>query len=353
MSLIVAAIVVCLAGTSGCRKSEPSQPTTKPTVVIGYSAPEWGGAQFQIMQGLRRRAEARGWTTTVLNANFDVHKQEHQLDYLISAKPNAIVAVPLDSERIGSWIDKSHQRGILFYTIDRAPSTSRANMIVQANNEMAGRQVGEAIAALLKRKYGEVRGSVLELRGELTQTVAVERDEGFHAGLASDRVEVLHRETHWQPREFALETQRVFDTGKTIDAIYMHSDMVGVPEVLPMLRRLGKLHKRDEPGHILLGGVDGGPPALRAIRDGYMDVCASQPLTDYGIVADWIARELAGESVQPGPVVQAGAAWSPARIIEGSTGPRLQLATTPVTAANVDDRALWGNQVDLANPSDR
>ena len=66
-------------------------------------------------------------------------------------------------------------------------------------------------------------------------------------------------------------------------------------------------------------------------------------MPDFGIIVNWIEKELNNEKIELGSVVQQGAPWSPAKIFESDTGLMLNLATSNVTSANVYNPALWGN----------
>lgn len=343
LCLLMLAVLLC----SGCpRKDTPVAPATRPAgnkITIGYCAPEWGGAQYQIMQGVRSRAEALGWHCTVLNANFDAQVQARQVEYLIQTGARAIVAVPLDSGQIEESIQKAHAKDVLFYTVDRAPSRGKVELIVQADNTMAGEQAGDYAAKFLRRKYGKLKGRVLQLRGDLSQTVTIEREAGFMKAFsgASD-VSIINRDTAWQPRLFGEATREIIGA-EPVDVIYMHSDTIGVPEVLPVLRQLGLLRKIGDPDHICIVGVDGGPPALDGIRQGFVDAVASQPLTKYGVVVNWIEQELKGQKATPGPVDLPQDNIS-GKIVDGPNGPLLQLPTQLITRENVERDDLWGNQ---------
>ncbi len=343
----LAMLVLLMTLAIGCGREEATpytQPATQSAITIGYSAPEWGGAQFFIMDGLRKRAEARGWKVLVVNANFDVETQLRQIDYLIEHRVNAIVCVPLHSQKIASRMTKAQAQGIGFYTIDRAPSEGRADLIIQADNLLAGQQVGEAMVHYIRQRKGTETGTILVLQGEQTQTVAQQRDDGFNRVVAQyPGLRIIRRQTHWRPNLFGEEAQKVLQETQ-LDGIYLQSDVIGVPEILPVLKRLGKLQPIGQAGHICIGGVDGGASALEAIRQGFVDCVAAQPLTEYGIVADWIDKRFHGEAPKPGRVVDGEALWAPAELIDGPNGMQLQLRTTLVTKDNVDDPRLWANQ---------
>ena len=312
-------------------------------VTIGYGAPELSGGQGQIMNGLVTHSEAKNWAVVTTNANFSAEDQASQMEYFISLGVDAIVTVPVDSQAICASAAKAEEAGIPFYTIDRAPIGCKINMVVQSDNYMAGAQAGEELVRLLTEKYGEPKGTVLELQGDLGQNVAQLRGGGFNDVLADyPDIEVISKPTEWQADKFAAATTDV--VGSTdVDGIYMHSDCVGTTVVLAALEGLGKKFTRDEEGHIFLVGVDGCAEALQSIKDGYSDEASSQPIPDFGIITKWIEMELNGEAIEEGEVVQEGALWSPAVLAMSDVGFMANLSTTLVTPDNVEDPGLWGN----------
>lgn len=323
-----------------------SSVTAQEGVTIGYGAPELSGGQGVIMNGLLSAAEEKGWEVITANANFDAEAQANQIDNFISLGVDAIVVVPVDSQAICSSVQRATDAGIPFYTIDRAPIGCGINMTVQSDNYLAGQQAAEELVVLLTDRYGEPRGTVLELQGDLGQNVAQLRGGGFNDYLADyPNIEVIQRPTEWRAEDFSQATLDVA-ASTDLDAIYMHSDCVGTQVVTAALEQIDKLIARGEDGHIFLVGVDGCPDALQAIRDGYSDEASSQPMPDFGIITDWIAMELNGEEIVTGDVIEEGAPWSPASIEETDTGFMLNLATTLVNPDNVDNDALWGNQAE-------
>lgn len=333
---------------AGCRKPPPPPPPPPAstqgadTIVVGYAAPEFSGGQTVIMRGFLREAQARRWQVLVTNANSGSDTQAAQIDFLISQKVRAIVAVPVDSEKIGLSIRKARQAGIAFYTIDRAPVGEKVNMVVLSDNFLAGVQAGEAMVRLLTERFGRPKGVVLELQGDLKTNVARLRGEGFHSVL--DRhpdIEIISRPTFWQPAQFANQTQVLLARTRP-DGIFLHSDAIGVPSVLPVLRQQGMLVKRGQPGHIIITGVDGSPQTLEAIAEGYVDQASSQPLPDFGLIARWIEKEFRNEPIVAEVVTEPQALWSPATVRAGPNGWELILPTTSVTVENLDTPGLWG-----------
>jgi len=315
----------------------------KGPVTIGYGAPELSGGQGQIMNSLVTYAEAKNWAVVTTNANFSAEKQADQMDYFISLGVDAIVTVPVDSQAICASAAKAKDAGIPFYTIDRAPIGCEIDMVVQSDNYLAGKQAGEAMVDLLTGKYGEAKGTVLELQGDLGQNVAQLRGGGFNDVLKEyPNITVISKPTEWSADKFSSNTLDV--VGSTdVDGIYMHSDCVGTTVVLAALDQLDKKFVSSDPNHIFITGVDGCAETLQAIRDGYSDESSSQPISDFGIIVNWIQDKFDGKDTAEGEVAQEGALWSPAQVVMSDVGPMLNLGTTKITSENADLTALWGN----------
>ena len=317
----------------------------KGPVTIGYGAPSLDAFQTNVMISMTKYAQDMGWQVVTSNANFDAEAQANEVDYWISLGVNAIVVVPIDSKAICASVKKAKDAGIPFFTIDRAPMGCEIDMTVQADNELGGKQSGEAIVKFLKEKNGSEKGTVLELQGDMGQNVAQLRSKGFNNVMKQyPNIKVISKPTEWKGEKFQQATLDVVGS-EAVDAIYAHSDTVGAMPILSALEQLGKKFPAGDPNHIYLATIDGSNTCLSAIREGYQDQCSSQPNPDFGILVNYIDMVLKGEEIKEGPVVKEGAPWSPATIFKSDTGMMLNLATTSVTKDNVDDTNLWGNIV--------
>jgi ABC-type sugar transport system substrate-binding protein len=315
----------------------------KDAVTIGYASPGLDAFQASVMYSVIHYAQAKGWAVIPMDANRDAQQQANQIEYLISLGVKAIIAVPEDSQAFAASVGKANEAGIPIYTIDRAPVGAKVNMTVQADNVVAGSQSGIEVAKFLKQKYGSEKGVVLELQGEMATNVAQLRHKGFIDVMNKyPGIKVISKPTNWDSNKFYQATLDVVGSQK-VDAIFMHSDSTGATPVVQALTQVKKLVPAGKPGHIYVACIDGSSTVLDFIRKGSIDQSSSQPAPDFGILIDYIATELAGGKLSVGPVVKEGALWSPANIVDSDTGLMLNLATTNVTKANVDDKRLWGN----------
>jgi len=313
---------------------------------IGYPAPSlMDEGQVAIQKGALDAAKKFGWDLTTTDAERDAAKQMNQIDSLIARGVDAIVFVPVDSAALSESVKKLNNLGIPVISIDRTTAAGKLVITVQSDNYLAGKQAGEYMVELLKKKYGESKGLVLELQGALGTNVAQLRGGGFNDVMKKyPNIKVIGKPTDWYPDRGADVTEDVLTAHPELDGIYWHSDCIGAG-VIPALERIGKLQLVGEPGHIFLVGIDGTRVMLNYIREKKCDATMSQPLLDHGKVAlEFLRAYLRGEAVPTsGIVLYPGALWSPAHIEPADTGPVINMATTPVNLGNVDDSRLWGN----------
>jgi len=179
----------------------------------------------------------------------------------------------------------------------------------------------------------------------MATNVAQLRGAGFQDVLAAyPTIKLITVIGDWDGAKGAAIVKETLATTPELDGIYVHSDAVYFEAVMQALDELGRLKPRGAEGHIFLAGVDGSPLGVQAIKDGFADQVSNQPIPDFGIVVEWIARELQGEVITEGEVVKEGALWSPAIVKLSPVGPQLFLSTTSVTVQNVDEPGLWANQ---------
>ena len=314
-------------------------------VVIGYAAPSLDGAQAQIQGGFVVGAEQRGWEVVSVTSGGDAQKQINDVNDFITQNVAAIVAVPDDSAGICVAVAAAQEAGIPFYTIDRAPAGCVIDLVVLSDNYLGGKQAGEAMVAHLTEKYGEPKGTVLEITGNLAQNVAQLRGAGFDDVINQyPNINLIIKPGDWNAAK-GVEIVRDVVSAQPVDGIYMHSDCVYSTGTVQTLKEIDAFVPAGEEGHIFIAGIDGCSENLDLIRAGATDQTSGQPIPDFGtLVADFMERKFNGEMIEPGMVEQEGALWSPGRLEMTEIGLQLFLSTTSITKDNVDHPGLWGNQ---------
>ena len=294
---VAAAAVFLLLAWVVLPVSAMGKDTKKPATMIGYAAPALYGGQLYIQTSLVDNAQAKGWGVVTTNANADPQKQNNDIDYLISLGVKAIVTVPEDSAGICAAVEKARMAKIPFFTIDRSPAGCKIDMTVLSDNRLAGQQAAQVMVDELIKKYGSPKGKVLEITGNLSQNVGQLRRDGFHDIVDKYKdIAVIQKVGDWDAAKGQQVAIDVLSANTDLDGIYMHSDNVYGPGTKAAMDQLNRYHKRGEPGHIILTGVDGGPWILEAILDGIADGAGSQPVSDFGIVVKWIEQNLARQA---------------------------------------------------------
>jgi ABC-type sugar transport system substrate-binding protein len=276
-------------------------------------------------------------TLPVANANGDAGKQITDFHNLIAQGAQGIIVVPTDSDAIVPALSYAAQQDVPVVAIDIGPSGGKTAMIVRADNLRMGadacQEMGKALGGT---------GKVLSMMGDQATTNGRDRTTGFNECMAESfpDIEVIEQPTYWKTDRATSVAQTVVTSTPDLGGIYMQSDAVMLAGVLNVLKSADRLTRVGEPEHIYLVSIDGTPYALKQVREGLLDATISQPLNlyvKYGL--QYLQDAVDGKDFA------VGATDHDSRI-EDFTGNLLDLLPAPVvTAANVDDTSLWGNQV--------
>lgn len=305
---------------------------------LGYSAPFFFDVgQVVIRNAVMGAAKQAGIKTLQpTNAQNNPAQQVTDVHNLIGAGAQGLIIGPVDTKAIIPALDYAQSKHVPVVTTDKGPSGGHVAMIVRADNLLMGKldcqAVGKAIGG---------QGKVISLDGDLADLNGRDRTNGFVDCMKKQfpKVKVVQEITHWEAARGADALQTALSANPDTKAIYLQSDSVFLAGTLAVLKHLHKDAKVGQPGHIFLASIDGTPQALAAIRKKQLDVLVSQPLTDYGKWGVWYLQQvIAGKKFKPGPTDHKSH-------IVTFKGNLMDLLPSPVvTAANVNDKSLWGNQ---------
>lgn len=295
---------------------------------------------FQAIQVDLTMAEAEKaglQTLPVANANGDAGKQITDFHNLIAQGAEGIIVVPTDSDAIVPALSYAAEQDVPVVAIDIGPAGGEVAMIVRADNIRMGadacQQMGEALGG---------QGKVLSMMGDQATTNGRDRTTGFNQCMAENfpDIEVIEQPTYWKTDRATSVAQTVVTSTPDLAGIYMQSDSVMLAGVLNVLKSADRLTEVGEDGHIYLVSIDATPYALEQVREGWLDAAISQPLdlyVKYGL--QYLQDAVAGKTFAVGETDHDSR-------IEEMNGNLMDLLPAPVvTAANVDDPTLWGNQV--------
>ncbi|WP_417564126.1 sugar ABC transporter substrate-binding protein [Microbacterium sp.] len=282
-----------------------------------------------------------GWKVlATTDAGSQPDKQVQDVKNLIAAGASALAIDPFDSGAIVAALGAAEEAGVPVVLVDVGAAAGTSYMTVRADNVGAAATVCEEMGARLSERYGEAKGTILQLQGELSSIAAQDRTKGFEDCMAEKfpDVEIVSQPTNWDGAKAANAAQTVVSS-RHIDGIYLQSDCGMLSPVQAVLKQSGKSTAVDDPDRIIIGGIDGCPTTLKSIRAGQIDFTVEQPLNAYGQrVAYFLDAALAGKTFSEGPDEFGG------QIVKTESGALENLVpATLITRDNVDDDTLWGN----------
>ncbi|GGN95771.1 hypothetical protein GCM10009030_23290 [Haloarcula pellucida] len=218
---------------------------------------------------------------TITDAQFEPSKQTEQAINLLNQDVDGILLNPASGEASASIAERAAEQDVPVMNFDTA---TLSEDIVLGN--MFGQRRGGEVAA---ERFTEM----LNERGMADQDVKVvtsvftfsaptsqQRLYGFTENLP-DNVEVVSRvESNGTPEETTPKMVNALRANPEVDAIYSNNVGSGMG-ALQALQQLDRYKKKDEDGHVMAFGIDGGPTLNQRIEAGYYDFAIDQPLHFY------------------------------------------------------------------------
>ena len=176
--LVLAMIAGCLAAC-GKQASEPGTDGDGKEIKIGALYPTQSISFCQeIRRGVEEAAAEFGFKTVECVYDLDADKGVEMMRNLIVQQVDAIVLHSVYSDAFAAPTQEAMDAGIPVITVDGMVNTE-VTTFVASDNTQGGNLAGEFVG-----KYLEGKGNVLIITSEPGYVTMVERNDGFHAGLA-------------------------------------------------------------------------------------------------------------------------------------------------------------------------
>jgi ABC-type sugar transport system substrate-binding protein len=201
------------------------------------------------------------------NASQDANKQLEQIRDAIAQEVDGIIFIPQDGQSAVTIIGEVNQAGIPIAVFNRPPDNQSNPAIV----------VDFMVEEALKRNF---KSTPLILVGDLGDQNSIERLKGFYNAINKHPQkfnEVIEVPTKWDANTTLANLEAALQANPEVDFLFTSSDFL-YPQVRAVLEPLGKWKKRGEPGHVILGGIDGDKTACQLMIDGYVDATGVQDL---------------------------------------------------------------------------
>jgi len=301
--------------------------------------------QFDEMQTsaaamIKDAVERAGYTCKVMSAaNEDANLQMNQFDDAISQNPKAIIVAAVDGIAACAGVDNARNAGIPVIAFDRVISNTTVDFTSVAGCKRMGIAAAQETVNLLKEKYGEVKGSVLDIMGDPGDSYTVLIEEGFQESMKDypDVKIVTKIAEKWEASKAGDIADDYLLVYPETDLIFTHADHLAAA-VVSVLQTKG-LEKND----IFLVSTAGMPMGLELIREGWLYADVEQPVSAQAEgIAMFLDDVINGNEIKLGAYEVMGI---PAEIIMQPYGLELRISGSVVNAENVDDPKFWGNQV--------
>jgi len=145
--------------------------------------------QFDEMQTaaasmVKSSLEDAGYTCKVMTAgNEDVNLQMNQIENAITQNPKAIIIAAVDGTAVCAGVSSAHDAGIPVIAYDRTISKCSVDFTSIAGCKTMGLMAAQETVKLLKEKYGEVKGTVLDIMGDPGDSYTTMIEEGYQEAM--------------------------------------------------------------------------------------------------------------------------------------------------------------------------
>lgn len=275
ITLTIAAIFLILGG-AGCNRGGDDK--SRPTICFAFQDLEtefWVAAHEAICETLR----SKGFKVLERNGNQDANRQLEQIRDAIAQDVDGIIIIPQDGESAVTIVGEANRAEVPIAVFNRPPANkNNPALVITADNEKIAEQ---AVAYMAKaaRKF-EKKMTPLIMVGDLGDGNAVARRQGFynvidkHPDIFKKPVEVP---TKWDAATALANLEAAMQTVPEVDFIFTSSDFL-YPQIKAVLAPLGKWKPTGDPGHVILGGLDGDSTAYNLMKAGYVDATGVQDL---------------------------------------------------------------------------
>jgi ribose transport system substrate-binding protein len=258
----------------------------------------------EVEAGIRAAAARHGYRLIVTSGDFDLAKQQNQIDNFIVQHVDGIIVSPVNSEGVGPAINRAMAAHIPVVTAD----TKAVGTPVVAHVASKNQEGGQLAGAFMAQALGD-SGTVAVIGQQETHT-GLERQEAFLAEIAKHpRMAVVAIVNGGGLRDKALKVAE--------DVLQGHPDLRGIFTINDEMA-LGALAAARARGktaaNFTIVGYDASPEAVAAIRaHSPLKADVAQAPKDIGAYAvDAMARYLEHQPVDSVIIV-------PVRIVDSQT----------------------------------
>ncbi len=260
-------------------------------ITIGVSlAQDDNPFYIAMLRGIRARAQELGWDVATVSANEDKLKQINGVQDLIARGVKGILISPIDAVGVNAAYDAAAAAKVPIVSVARG-STSPNQTIHVAMDE---KQIGRDIAEWTAKKLGG-KGKVALLMGPSGAPTFRNLGDGYAEAMAKyPEISIVFRGDGPLTRERGVkQAEDVLVANPDLAAIYTANDDVA-------LGAMQAVNAANRKGKTLVTGMNGVPPALRAVKEDNLALTVELNPVEWGrLGVDVLATFLKGDKVDP------------------------------------------------------
>jgi ribose transport system substrate-binding protein len=267
----------------------PAPASAQQKITIGVSlAQDDNPFYIAMLRGIRARAQELGWEVATVSANEDKVKQINGVQDLVARGVKGVLISPIDAVGVNGAYDAAKAANVPIVSVARGSTSPNQTLHVAMDEKQIGRDIAEWTA---KTIGGE--GKVAMLLGPSGAPTFRNLGDGYIEVMAKHpKIEIVSKSDGPLTRERGVkQTEDALVANPDLKAIYTANDDVALGAMQAVLAANKTA---------LVTGMNGVPPALRAVKDGKMAMTIElNPVLWGRLGVDVLAQYLKGDKVEP------------------------------------------------------
>ena len=268
----------------------PSAPAQQKTTIGVSLAQDDNPFYIAMLRGIRARAQELGWDVATVSANEDKLKQINGVQDLVARGVKGILISPIDAVGVNAAYDAAAAAKIPIVSVARGSASPNQTIHVAMDEKQIGRDIAEWTA---KRLGG--KGKVALLMGPSGAPTFRHLGDGYAEAMARHPgIQIVIKHDGPLTRERGVKQAE--------DALVAHPDLAAIytandDVALGAMQAVNAANRR---GKTLVTGMNGVPPALRAVKEENLAMTVElNPVLWGRLGVDVLATFLKGDKVEP------------------------------------------------------
>jgi ribose transport system substrate-binding protein len=243
-----------------------------------------------MLRGIRARAEELGFEVATVSANEDKVKQINGVQDLVARGVKGVLISPIDAVGVNAAYDAAKAGNVPIVSVARGSTSPNQTLHVAMDEKQIGRDIAEWTA---KAIGGE--GKVAMLLGPSGAPTFRNLGDGYTEVMGKHpKVQIAFKSDGPLTRERGVkQAEDALVANPDLKAIYTANDDVALGAMQAVLAA-GRADKT------IVTGMNGVPPALRAVKDGKLAMTIElNPVLWGRLGVDVLSQYLKGDKVEP------------------------------------------------------